>query len=56
MTFQFRIPAQANHTFAKKAFDQSVGKQVLINNIEEGIITAVEVVDDGKAVLITVEV
>lgn len=58
MKYQYYQSAEANSIFAKDAFENSIGKPFKLNLAdisEEATLVAAEVIDDGKAVLMTIE-
>lgn len=58
-TFKMRVGAGPGNTFSPTAFDRQVGEAVTVQAATgdmEGTILAAEVVEDGAAVEVTVEV
>jgi len=61
-TCTVRIPADVNEVFAPGAFDYRIGKAIAVTltgrgaDAVEGIVRAAEVLGDGSAVLLTVEI
>lgn len=58
-TFVMRIPAREHQVFAPEAFNRNVGSTIKLhmrNTTIDGLITAVEVVENGKAAHITVKI
>jgi len=61
-TCTVRIPADVDEVFAPGAFDGNIGKAMAVTltgrgaDAVEGVVRAAEVIDDGLAVLLTVEV
>lgn len=59
MRFTYRQPAGPGTVFDRGAFDASIGKDITVNDVDgtpkRGKLIAAEVVEDGAAVLLTIE-
>lgn len=55
MQMTFKVPASKHEFFHKHAFDRDIGKFVDTNDFGKAKIIKVEVIEDGKAALITIE-
>lgn len=55
MQMSFVIPAEEHEVFAKKAFDSTIGRRLVIDG-QPGVVDKAEVAEDGKSVEVTVTV
>lgn len=59
MILELTYLADEHERFARRAFDNQVGKEIPVNLLDDrrtGIIRAAKVADDGKSAVVTVEV